>query len=166
MASSGLSPPIDLQEAGRLHERRVAEAAHFQQLLAALERAVLLAMLVHAPGGELVHARNVPQQRRAGGVQVDADEVHARLHDVVERVAQVLGLRVVLIQADADAGRVDLHQLAERILQPAADRDRAALDGVALRKFLAADLAGRVDARAGLVDDHVVHVCVRQARCR
>ena len=51
----------DFQEAGRLHERGVAEAAHFQELLAALERAVLLAVLVHAAGRELIHARNVPQ---------------------------------------------------------------------------------------------------------
>ena len=89
----------DFQEAGRLHERRVAQPAHFQQLLAIAERPVLLAMLVHAPGGELVHARNVSQQRRARAVQLDADEAHARLHDVVERVAQVLGPGVVLIQA-------------------------------------------------------------------
>ena len=95
----------DFQEAGRLHERRVAEAAHFQQLLAVLERPVLLAMLVHAPGRELIHARNVSQQRRARAVELDADEADARLHHIVERIAQVLGPRIVLIQAHADAGR-------------------------------------------------------------
>ena len=98
------------------------------------------------------------KQRRARAVELDAHEADARLHDIVERIAEVLGAGIVLIQADADAGRVDLHQLAERILQAAADRDRAALDGVALRKFLAADFARRVHARAGFVDDHVVHV--------
>ena len=148
----------DLQEAGRLHERRVAQPAHFQQLLPAAERPVLLAMFVHPPGGELIHARNVTQQRRARAVELDADKADARLHHVVERVAQVLGPGVVLIQADADAGRVDFHQLAERILQPAADRDRAPLDRIALGKFLAANLARGINARPGFVDDDVVHV--------
>ena len=118
-------------------------------------------MLVHAPRRELIHARDVSQQRRARAVELDADEADARLHHVVERIAEVLGPRVVLVQADADAGRVDLHQLAERVLQPAADRDRAALNGVALGKLLAADFAGRVDARAGFVDDHIVNVLAR-----
>ena len=119
-------------------------------------------MLVHPPRRELIHARHVPQQRRARGVEIHAHEAHARLHDVVQRVAQVLGPRVVLIQPHADAGRVDLHQLAERVLQPPADRDRAPLHRVAIGKFLAADLAGRIHARAGLVHHHVVHVQVGQ----
>ena len=149
---------FDLEEAGRLDERRFAEAADVHQLLAALERAVLLAMLVDAAGRELIHAGNVAQQGPARAVHVDADEAHAELHDVVERVAEVLRAGVVLIQTDADAGRVDFHQLAERILQAAADRDRAALERVALREFLAADFAGRIDARARFVHDDVVDV--------
>ena len=104
----------------------------------------------------------MPDTYRNSGVlalfEFDADEADARLHDIVERIAEVLGPRIVLIQADADAGRVDLHQLAERVLQAPADGDRAPLDGVALGKFLAADFAGGVHARAGFVDDHVVHV--------
>ena len=57
---------------------------------------------------------------------------------------------------------IDLHQFAERVLQPAADRDRAPLNGVALGKLLAANFARRIDARAGFVDDDIVHVLLGQ----
>ena len=33
---------------------------------------------------------------------------------------------------------------------------------VAFGKFLAADFAGRIDARAGLVDDDIMHVFARE----
>ena len=67
----------------------------------------------------------------------------------------MLRLHVVLIQADADIGRIDLHQFAERILHPPADGNGAAKRGVVVGQFLAAERAGRIDAGAGFVDDHV-----------
>ena len=128
------------------------------QLLAALERAVVLAVLDQVAGHQLVQAGDVAQQRHAGRVQVHADGVDARLDDAFQRLAQLLGVDVVLVQADADVLRVDLDQFAERVLQAAADGDGAAQGGVEVGELLAADGAGRVDAGAGLVDDDVGQV--------
>ena len=97
----------------------------------------------------------MPQERDARRVQVDADEVDARRDDRLERLLELLRVDVVLIEADADALGLDLDELGERVLEPPADRDRAAEGGVEVGELLAADRAGRVDARAGLVDDHV-----------
>src|SRR5262249_4172956 len=58
-------------------------------------------------------------------------------------------------EADADVLRVDLDELAERILQTAADGDGSAQRGVEVGELLAANGTGRIDARSGLVDDHV-----------
>ena len=54
---------VDLEEAGGLNEGGLAEAADVHQLLATFEGSVLLAMFVDAAGGELVHARDVAQER-------------------------------------------------------------------------------------------------------
>src|SRR5207302_2044409 len=83
-------------------------------------------VLHQVAGHHLVEAGNVAQQRHAGGVQIHADRVDARLDDGVQRLAQLLGADVVLIEADADVLRVDLDQLAERVLQTAADGDGCA----------------------------------------
>ena len=115
----------DLEETGRLHESRVAEAGHLFQLQAVFEGAVLQAMFVNPAGGQLVQARHITQQGRAGRVDVHAHVVHARFDHLVQRGPQVFGLDVVLIHAHADAGRVDLDQFAQGILQPAADGNRA-----------------------------------------
>ena len=124
---------------------------------------MLLAVLDQLAGHQLVQAGDVPQQRHAGRVQIDADVVDARLDDAFQRFLQVLGVDVVLIQADADVLRIDLDQLAERILQAAADGDGAAQGGVEVGELLAADRAGGVDAGAGLVDDDVGEVGQRRS---
>ncbi len=135
MASSGLSPSPIFKKPAACTNVASPKPGHFLQLLAAFERAVRRAMVVQPPGRQLIQTRNVPQQRRAGRVQIDADIVDARLDHGVERCPQVLGLDVVLIHADADIGRIDLHQLAERILQPPADGNRAAERGVVSREI-------------------------------
>ena len=50
----------------------------------------------------------------------------------------------------------------ERIEQAAADADGAAQRGVVLRQFLAAQRAGRINAGAGFVDDHIGNAVVFQ----
>src|SRR4051812_36527495 len=102
----------DLQETGRLYEGRVAKPIHLQKLLSAAERPVLLPMFVHPTRGKLIHARDVSQQRRARAIEVDADKADARLDDVVERSAEMLGPGIVLIQAHTNTGGVDLYQFA------------------------------------------------------
>jgi hypothetical protein len=71
-------------------------------------------------GQALRHARHPAQQRRRGGVDVDADRVHAVLHDRVERAGQRGLGEVVLVLPDPDRLGVDLDQLGERVLQPRA----------------------------------------------
>ena len=92
------------------------------------------------------------EQRRARGVELDADAVDAALDDLVELLARGAAGDVVLVLADADALGIDLHQLGERILQAARDGDRAAHGEVEVGELLARDVARRVDARAGLAD--------------
>ena len=73
----------------------------------------------------LADARHPGEQRRRGGVDVDADGVDAVLDHRVERAGQLRLGDVVLVLADADRLGVDLHQLGQRVLQPAGDRHRA-----------------------------------------
>ena len=108
-------------------------------------------------------AGDVRQQVVRGGVQVDADLVHAGVDHLVEALLERRLRHVVLVLADADALRIDLHQLGQRILQPARDRDRAAHGEVELGELLARDVAGAVDAGAGLADHHHRHVDARSA---
>ena len=114
----------------------------------------------------LVQAGHVPQQRHAGGVQVDADVVDARFDDLGQRFLEVLRMNVVLVKPDADVLRVDLDQLAERVLQPPADGNGAAQGGVELRELFAAERAGRVIAGPGLVDDDVGQIGRRFGQAR
>ena len=67
----------------------------------------------------------------------------------------MLGIDVVLVEADADVLGLDLDELGEGVLQPASDRDAAAQRGVDIGKLVPANLAGRVDAGAGLIDDDI-----------
>ena len=134
----GAVAAADFQEPGRLHEACFAQTGHLAQLLAVAEGTVLAAKFIEPPRGQLVQARDISQQRRAGRVDVHAHVVHARFDHLVQRRPQVFGLHVVLIEAHADAGRIDLDQLAERILQAAADRDGAAERGIVVGKLFAA----------------------------
>ena len=152
----------DFQESRRLNEGRFAESRHLLELVAAAERAMLLAVFVQSPCGQLVQPRDVAQQCRAGGIDVDSDEIHAGFHHRVQRILQVFRLDIVLIQPHADVGRIDLDQFRKRILQTAADRHGAAQDGVEPGQFFTTHRAGRVDAGPRFVDDDVVRLAMLQ----
>ena len=145
----------DLEKSRRLRERRRTDPLDLRQLVAAGERAVLLAVVDDPPGGQLVEARDVPEQGHARRVEVDADKVDATGDDRLERLLELLGIDVVLVKPDADILGLDLDELGQRILEPAADRDAAPQGGVEVGKLVAADLACRVNAGPGLVDDDV-----------
>ena len=155
MRSSAVFAVNDFEEAGGLGIGDGPDAVNFEQLLATDERAFFLAMFDDPPRGELIEAGDVPQERHAGGIQVDADEIDATLDDGFERFLEIFRIDVMLIEADADILRLDLDEFGERVLKPAADGNRAAEGGVEFGKFLATDGAGGVDAGAGLVDDDV-----------
>src|SRR5262249_2462066 len=145
----------NLEEAGGLDIAGGADAGHLEELRAALEGAVLLAVIDQLAGHQLVQPGDVPQQRDTGGVQVDANVVDGRLDDGVKRFLEVARTNVMLGESDTNVLRVDLNQLAEGVLEAAADGDGATQGGVVIGKLLAADRAGGVDASAGLVYDDV-----------
>ena len=158
MASSGLSPPAIFKKPAACTKAASPKPSTERRLRPAGKRAVRHAVRDQPLRRQLIQPRHVSQERRAGGIQIDADEIHARFDHRVERFTQVLNLDVVLVHADADVGRVDLHQFRQRILQTATDADRAAQRGIVGRKLLASDLAGRVDAGARFVHDRVGNV--------
>src|SRR6185437_16083675 len=93
--------------------------------------------VVDEPGGQQrADAGDPGQQRGGGGVDVDADAVHAVLHDGVEGAAELRLRQVVLILPHADRLRIDLDQLGQGVLQAAGDGDRAADRHVELGQFL------------------------------
>ena len=96
------------------------------------------------------------EQLHGGGLHIHADAGDAALHHARKRRFQLRLLEVVLILAHADRLGIDLHQLGERVLHAPGDGHRAAQGHVVLREFLRRQLAGRVDARARLADDHVL----------
>ena len=109
-------------------------------------------------GHQLVHARHMPQKRNAGGIEIDADLVHARSDHVLQRILQVLAAHVVLVEADADVLRIDLHQFAERILKPPAERDGAPQGDVVGWQLFPRQGAERVHARPRFADEDVREV--------
>ena len=66
----------------------------------------------------------------------------------------------MLVLADADGLGVDLDQLGQRVLQAACDGHGAAQVDVKLGELLGGQLAGGVDRRAGLADDHILQMQV------
>ena len=153
---------IDAQEAGALLESLRPQPRHLLQRLARFERAVGVAMLHDAlreAGPDAGHPR---QQRRGGGVGVDADRVDAILDHGVERARQFGFAEIVLILADPDRLRIDLHQFGQGILQTPRDRHRAAQGDVEFRQFLGCKGRGRIDRSAGLRDNDLRHFQIRQ----
>ena len=142
------------QEASRLLECLGAEPRHVLQLLAGREATLGVTRGDDRLRQRRSHAGDVRQQLRRGGVHFHAHAVHAAFHDVVQALAKLRLVHVVLILPHADGLGVDLHQLGQRILQAARDGDGAADRHVEIWKFLARDVARRVDRCAGLTHDH------------
>ena len=108
--------------------------AHREQLLAAAEGALVVAVRDDRLGERRPEPRDVREQRRRGGVEVDADRVHRVLDHRLQRPAEPVLVDVVLVLADADRLRLDLDQLGQRVLQPPRDRDGAAQRDVEVRE--------------------------------
>src|SRR5574344_961693 len=141
------------EEARGLFERLGTEALDAQNVLAALERAVRVAVPDHAFRESLADARDVAQERGARAVHVHADLVHAAFDDFVEALLEFALVHVMLILSDADGLRLHLHEFRERILQTAADGNGAARGDVFLREFLDGDHARGIHGRAGFAHD-------------
>ncbi len=141
---------VDAQKTCGLLEGFVAQAAHRLECLAVGESAGLVAVQHDLLGNARAQAGHAGQQRRRGGVQVDADGVHTVFDDGIELARQRGLVHVMLILADADALGVDLHQFGQRVLHPAGDGHRAAQAHVQIGKLAAGQTAGRIHRGAGL----------------
>ncbi len=81
---------LDAQKAGAQLEGLGAQPVHVQQLLAAAECAVRIAPAHDVAGHRAAQAGDAREQRRRGGVQIDADRVHAILDDSIQAFARPL----------------------------------------------------------------------------
>ncbi|OIQ69300.1 hypothetical protein GALL_491010 [mine drainage metagenome] len=126
---------VDAQESSRLLEGFVAQPSHRFERFAVGERVDLVTLQHDLLGDASAQASHPRQQRRRGGVEIDADAVDAVLHDGIELARQRSLVDVMLILADADALGVDLHQFGQRVLHPAGDGHRPAQAHVQIGKF-------------------------------
>ncbi|MPM35682.1 hypothetical protein SDC9_82275 [bioreactor metagenome] len=145
------------EESRALLERLRPHFRHFHELLAAHERAILLAVSDDIFRERFVQPRNLAQQGRRRGVDVHADGVDAVLHHALEGFAQPFLRHIVLILPYANGLGIDLNQLRQGILEPPRDGYRRTQVDVVLRELLRGELARRIDGRARLVDDHIAH---------
>src|SRR5690606_17924592 len=90
------------QESGALLERLLAEPRHLQEILAALERSVLVAEADDILRDRRRETRDAREERARCGVDVHADRVHAVLDPRIERARKPRLIDVVLILTDAD----------------------------------------------------------------
>ncbi len=146
------------QEAGALFEGLVAQSRHLEQVLATLERAVVVAVThdifrhrARQPG----HAR---QQRRRGGIDVHTDRVDAVFHTRFQRLGQTILIDIVLVLAHADCLGLDLHQLGQWILQTTRDRHRTTQRHVQIGELLGRELRRRIHRRASLADHNLLQL--------
>ena len=156
----------DLEEARRLGETGFSHLRNVFQLFARLKRSVVLAILDQFSRGELIEARDVPQQRHTGGIQIDSNAVYARFDDRFDRFLKVFRPNVVLIKTDADVLGVDFHKFRERILQTTTDGNCPARGRVEIRELIFGGRARRVVAGAGLVHDDVNKILRRFRKAR
>ena len=127
--------------------------AHLEQFLAAGERTGRVAMRDDRLGERRAEARHARQQRRRGGVEIDADGVHRILDHRIQRAAEPVLVDIVLVLADADRLRLDLDQFGQRVLQAPRDRHGAAQRHVEVGELGRRRRRRRIDRGAGLADD-------------
>ncbi len=140
------------EESGSLFDGLVGEAVGLGELGAGFEWSVFVAEGDDVFGDGAVEAGDVAEELFAGGIDFDADSVHAAHDAVVEGVFEGMLIDVVLVLADADAFRVDFDEFGEGVHEATADGDGSADGHVFVREFLAGDVAGGVDGSAAFVD--------------
>ncbi len=157
-----LAAVADAQEAGALLERARAEPADLQQILAAVECAVGVAMRDDRLRERRAEAGHARQQRRGRRIEIDADGVDGVLDHRLQRAAEPVLVDVVLILPDADRLRLDLDEFGQRVLQPARNRHRAAQRDVEPWKLRRGERGGRINRGAGFADDRLDRLRSRQ----
>ena len=150
------------QETGTLLKGFLTEARHVEQLAAVGKRAVLRAVVHIIFCQNRAKPRHVGKQMRAGGVEVHADGIHAKLHGTVKRLFKRTLIHVVLILPHSNSLRVDFHELRQRVCQAAADRHRAAHRDIVVGKFLPRRLRSGIDRCAVLAHEEHGHILQMQ----
>src|SRR5262249_60359809 len=110
-----------------------AETRHVEELAPRAKETALLALIDDRRRQSLADARDVSQERRRSGVQVDAHLIDARLDDLIETAFQAVRRDVVLVLPDADGLRIDLDELGERVLKASPDAGPSAPRDVEVR---------------------------------
>ena len=150
-----LVPFADAQEARALFKGARPETRDLLQPRARAEGTLGIAMGDDVLRQGRTQPRDMGQQRRRGGVQIDADRVHGILDHCLERLGKLALVHVMLILPDADAFRRHLDQFRQRILQAARDRDGPAQGDVEIGKFLRGQFRCRIDRGPGFRHDHL-----------
>ena len=145
----------DAEEASTLFEGLRAQPGNLEEVAAAGEGAVLVAVGHDALGEGGADAGDAGEERRAGGVELHAHAVHAADDHLVELRGEQGLVDVVLVLPYADGGGGDFDEFGQGVLQTAADGDGPAHGQIEVGELLAGDVAGGVNRGAGLVDgDH------------
>jgi len=100
-------------------------------------------------------SRRLRQQRRGGGVDLNAYGVDAVLNHRIKGARKFVFAEIVLILADADRLGINLDQLGQRVLKPPRDRDRSAQGHVQPGQLLRGKSRSGVDRGPGLRDHHL-----------
>src|SRR5690606_987672 len=103
----------DAQETGRLFEGAVAEPGDLEQVLAAGECAVLVAVGDDGSGNRPAEDGYAGKQRCRRHVEIDTDGVHRIFDDGIQRAGELTLIDIVLVLADADRLRLDLYQFGQ-----------------------------------------------------
>src|SRR5262249_30344731 len=104
------------QKAGALFECFWPQTRHILERLSRAERAVGVAVQHDILRQSRADTRYACQQRRRGGVGINADRVHAIFDDRIKRTGQLLLAQVMLVLSDADGFWIDLDEFSKRIL--------------------------------------------------
>ena len=131
------------------------KTSHLAQRGAGFERTVRVAMRDDVGRKFGTDARDVREQRGAGGVDIHADAVDHAFDHAVEGVREGGLIDIVLIHADADGLGIDLDQLGERVLCAAGNGYRAADGDIEIGEFGAGEGGGGIDRCACFADDEV-----------
>ena len=111
----GIVASTDPKEAGALLEGLLAHARHSLQRFTVLERTMLGTIVDNVAGQRRAKAGNIGEQVLACRIYVDAYQVDAALHRLVEAPFQGSLVYVVLVLPYANTLGIDLHQLGQRI---------------------------------------------------
>ncbi len=148
----GVLASANTEKSSGLFEGFGPKTRHFEQGFAIRERAVLFAMFddLFREGG--ADACDIREEGSAGGVDFDANLVHAAFHDFIELFLEEGLINIVLVLSNADGFGIDFDEFSERILEASGDGDGSTDGEVEIGEFFAGNIRGAVHTCARFVD--------------